>query len=159
MEKLKKQKTIWFWVALLTSILAVVSIPAVVLSAINKMFLIMAFSIALLVHGFYGCIFYWLSFAKRRSLIRIITLVENENMLDASLIATHMSKNVNEIVYTLKQLIIKGYLKGYFFDDATLSLCKIVPKTESAECANCGASVITSDGVGKCEYCGTNITQ
>ncbi|MBR2025210.1 MAG: hypothetical protein IKA02_05330 [Clostridia bacterium] len=158
MEKLKKQKTIWFWVALLTSILAVVSILVVVLSAINGMFLIMAFSIVLLVHGFYGCIFYWLAFAKRRSLMRLLTLITKENMLSVSLLSVQMGKREIDIINSIKECIVKGYISGYYFDEVKRSLCEIVPVTKAVECTSCGASVMTFDGVGKCEYCGTNIT-
>ena len=157
MEKLKKQKAIWFWVALLTSIFAVVAIPAIVLSAVNKMFLLMGISIALLIHGFYGCIFYWIAFAKRCSLIRIIKLIKNQNMLSVSMLSMQTGKNDAEIIGILRECIVKGYISGYYFDDTQLCLCKIVPVTEAMECPSCGASVTVVDGIGKCEYCGTNI--
>lgn len=159
MEKLKKQKTIWFLVSLLTSVFAVVAIPATVLSAINGMFLIMAFSIALLVHGFYGCIFYWLAFSKRCSLIRLLTLITKENMLSVSLLSVQTGKREVDIINSIRECIIKGYLSGYYFDEVKRSLCKIVPVTEAVECMSCGASVMTSNGIGKCEYCGTNVNK
>ncbi len=157
MDKLKKQKTIWFWVALLTSIFAVISIPGIVLFAINNMFALMGVSIALLLHGFYGSIFYWLAFAKRCSFIRIIKLITKDGMLSASMLSMQTGKRELEIINILREFIVKGYLTGYYFNDVELALCKIVPVTKAVECDSCGASVTTIDGFGKCEYCGTKI--
>ena len=159
MEKLIKQKRIWFWVALLTCVFAVVSIPVIVLSAINKLFLLMGISIALVVHGFYGSIFYWLAYAKRSTLIRIVKLITNEGLLTAHLISMQTGKREVEVVGIMRECVIKGYVSGYYFDENTLSLCKFVPVTASVECSSCGASVVTTDGIGKCEYCGTNVSK
>ena len=159
MEKLKKQKSIWFWVALLTSIFAVVAIPVIVLSAVYEMFLLMAISIAMLLHGFYGCIFYWIAFSKRCSLIRIIKLIINENMLSVSMLSMQTGKSETEIIYVLRECIVKGYISGYYFDDTGLCLCKITPVTEAMECSSCGASVTVINGIGKCEYCGTSVNK
>ena len=159
MEKLKKQKSIWFWVALLTSIFAVVAIPVIVLSAVYEMFLLMAISIAMLLHGFYGCIFYWIAFAKRCSLIRIVKLIKNQNMLSVSMLSMQTGKSEAEIIYSLRECIVKGYISGYYFDDTGLCLCKITPVTKAMECSSCGASVTVINGIGKCEYCGTNVNK
>ena len=159
MEKLKKQKSIWFWVALLTSISLAIAIPAIVLTAINEMFLLMAISIAMLLHGFYGCIFYWIAFSKRCSLIRIIKLIINDNMLSVSMLSMQIGKSETEIIYVLRECIVKGYISGYYFDDTGLCLCKITPVTEAMECSSCGASVTVINGIGKCEYCGTSVNK
>ena len=155
---LSRQKTIWFWVALLTSASMVASIPAIILFAIYERFLLMGISIILLAHGFYGCVFYWLAFAKRCSLIRILKLVTSENMITAHMLSMQSGKSEEELASILKECIIKGYLSGYYFDDEKMTLFKIVPVTMAIECPSCGASVATTDGIGKCEYCGTKIT-
>ncbi len=158
MDKLQKQKTVWFWVALLTSIFMAASIPGIVLFAINKMFVLMGISIALLLHGFYGSVFYWLSYAKRCSYIRIVKLIINEGMLTVSMLSMQTGKREQEVISILRESIIKGYITGYYYNESSLSLCKNVPVTKAIECESCGASVTTVDGIGKCEYCGTKVS-
>lgn len=154
---LSKQKSIWLWVALLTSISMVASIPAIILFAINERFLLMGISIALLAHGFYGSVFYWVAFSKRCSYIRIVKLIINEGMLTVSILCMQTGKREQEVISILRESIVKGYITGYYYDEVSLSLCKIAPITKAVECESCGASVTTINGFGECEYCGTKI--
>ena len=157
MEKLLKQKRIWFWTALLTSIFAVVAIPTVVLSAVYSKFLLMGISIALIVHGFYGCVFYWLAFSKRCGLLKIVRLVTVKNITKTSMLSSQSGKSEAEIVHLLRECIVKEYLDGYYYDEATAEICKIMPDIKTVECTYCGANVIVTQGIGTCQYCGKSI--
>ena len=159
MKKMKRVLRNQFAIALVTSILMVVGIPLIPISAVNDITWLLVVAIVFTAYGFYGCPFYWIAYASKRELYSILFLIENEHVLTVVKLCVQTGKDINYISDKVRYLLLGGFLPGYIFNGETLekSFVQEKPTVESVPCPFCGAPVTLSDGEGKCEYCGSNI--
>ena len=159
MSKYKKDKSLMLFFAILLSVLFVVGIPGIILSA-GKNYIIMAICIIFVAGGFYVMPILWVQFASLCSLGRLIYAVENEYIYTVKDLAIYLNKDEKTAKSEINRCIQKRYLTGYLFDGETLTLNenKKVGKTvKTVVCSGCGATVNISDGLNRCEYCGKPI--
>ena len=64
MEKLKKARLIWLSLGIFAAVSGLLSIPAIVLTALDASWLLMSLSVAAFAHGAYGVSFYFTAAAK-----------------------------------------------------------------------------------------------
>lgn len=160
MKKMKRVLKKWFFIALVTSILMVVGIPLIPISAVKGITWLLIVSIVLTAYGFYGCPLYWISYASKRELYSILCLIENEQVLTVEGLCQQTGKDANYIADKIRYLLLGGFLPGYIFNGNALEKTVIVEKKPivlSIPCPSCGAPITLTDGEGKCEYCGSII--
>lgn len=159
MKKMKRVLKKWFAIALGTSVLMVVGIPLIPISASKGMTWLLIVAIVFTAYGFYGCPLYWISYASKRELYSILFLIENEHVLTVESLCQQTGKDGKYISDKIRYLLLGGFLPGYIFNGETLekSFVQEKPTVVSVPCPFCGAPVTLSDGEGKCEYCGSSI--
>ena len=158
-RKITKSKNTVFAIALTWSILAVIGIPAIVLGAVWRLWLVMIPGIVFTASGFYGLTFVWLAFARRCRLRRVVYSVENENVRTVNDVAAHVGISPSDAKNDINFLIKHMFLVGYVFDGFYITLPTVSPENlrSSKVCPSCGAPVQLIGGKGLCEYCGTRI--
>lgn len=160
MKKMKRVLKKWFFIALVTSVLMVIGIPLIPISAVKGITWLLIVSIVLTAYGFYGCPLYWISYASKRELYSILCLIENEQVLTVEGLCQQTGKDANYIADKIRYLLLGGFLPGYIFNGNALEKTVIVEKKPivlSIPCPSCGAPITLTDGEGKCEYCGSII--
>lgn len=160
MKKMKRVLRNQFAIALVTSIMMVVGIPLIPISAVNGITWLLVVAIVFTAYGFYGCPLYWISYASKRELYSILFLIENEHILTVEGLCQQTGKDGNYIADKIRYLLLGGFLPGYIFSGNALEKTVIVEKKPvvlSIPCPSCGAPITLTDGEGKCEYCGSSI--
>lgn len=158
LEKALKQQKMWFWIALISSILAVVGIPMIPIFANAKIWWLMTVGIVFVAHGFYGLALYWMAYSNARRRVRLIYAITEENILTLDKLAAQISYGQKETDLMIKKLITDSYISGYYYENGTLIKREEEKKTRlvRAECPACGAPVDAGEGECVCEYCGTH---
>ncbi len=157
MERAKRTRIIWLWVAILTSVSAVAAIPAIVFSALGKSYFLMALAIALVVHGFYGVTFYFLAFAKSGDRLRCVRAVSEEGLRSYEAIGAYAMMTPAVARDTLAACLKREYIRGYYL--GADRLLPIVSEEEPRElvCDYCG-TVVAGD-ITECPSCGARLSK
>ncbi len=156
---IKKKKTM-LAVAIILTVGFPVGIVMTVLCAINKIWILMALGIVLIVAGFYGAPICWARMADYNKNIALLRAIEEQNLYTVADLSTYLSLNEKTVVALIQSCIRNGYLSKYLFvDNARLELINS-RKQElhkfSFKCVNCGAQVYAEAqaSTAQCEYCG-----
>ena len=72
-----------------------------------------AIGIALMVTGFYGCPIAWVSYGNKRSLLRLVQAVEEENIYEVRELAGQLGLSEKEVRNRIDVCFNKRYLVGY----------------------------------------------
>lgn len=160
MDAAIKKKKKMLTVAIVLSIGLPVGIVMTILCAINKIWILMALGIVLIVAGFYGAPICWTRMADYNKTITLLRAIEEQNLYTVSELSTYMSINEKATVGLIQSAIRAGYLNRYLFvDNQRLEL--ITARKQqlhhfSFKCSNCGADVYVEAQAptAKCEYCG-----
>lgn len=149
-------------VALILTALFVAGIPAVVLGAVKRLWVVMGIGIFFAVVGFYGMPIAWVNYGSKSGLKRVVYAVTAENLLSVREIAAQLGKSEKNVRELLDDCFRLGYLGGY-----KRSGDEIVPneeydpererkpKTFATECPYCGAKFVRKVGEpAACPYCG-----
>ncbi len=155
MEKLNKAKNKLFITSLIFTIMLIVCVPMIVIFA-GKNWILMTMGIIFAVLGFYGTPIAWVQYGEISSLSRFIEVIEKENILSVSSLATHFQLNENIIKSKINKCIEKGYLTGFIFDGKILTHNEIKKKEKvlkKVKCENCGANLERVEGGWYCPYC------
>ena len=120
-----------------------------------------ASGIALMVTGFYGCPIAWVSYGNKRSLLRLVQAVEEENIYEVRELAAQLGLSEKEVRNRIDVCFNKRYLVGYKreADGLVLNENRALREREHAEtCPYCGAKFSYKAGDDlKCPYCGSAI--
>ena len=118
-----------------------------------------AFGIALMVVGFYGCPLGWVGYGNKRSYLRLVQAVEEENIYTVTELASQLGLSEKEVRNRIDVCFNKRYLVGYkrVADGLALNENRALREQEhSAVCAACGAKFEYKPGEEpRCPYCGT----
>lgn len=156
---IKKKKTL-LAVAIILTVGLPVGILMTILCAIDKMWILMALGIVLIVAGFYGAPICWVRVGDVNKTIHLLKAVEQQNLYSVSELSTYMSVNEKVIVALIQSAIRAGYLNKYLFVDNQRLELITARKQElhrfSFKCANCGADVYAEAQAptAQCQYCG-----
>lgn len=160
MEKAIKKKKILIIVATLLTIGFPVGIVMTILCATNKIWILMAVGIVLIVAGFYVAPVCWVKMSDCSKMIALLRGIEEQNLYTVQELATYTSSNEKATIARIHTAINAGYLNNYLFvENNRLELIK-ARKQEigriSFKCDNCGANVYTEQNASsaRCEYCG-----
>lgn len=163
MEKLRKRQNKILAIALTMSILFVVGIPAIVLGATNQIWIVMVLGIIFTVGGFYGMPLIWISYGSGFSMLRIVELVERDNVYSVAEIAKQVNAKPNEVMEKIRKALEKRYIEGFLIgEDGWLRLNENVRQQRTkvaVKCHNCGATVIVEETQADCPYCGSLVTR
>ena len=110
MEKLladKKKMRIIAAASLILGILALFCIPLFIWSLL---YVPMGIAIALTVHAFYGCPFYFISHANLRLSVKILEYKEKNPDADTAVLAKDLGLKENFAEHLIKKCIAKGYI-------------------------------------------------
>lgn len=156
-EKSIKKLTVW---AVTASLCLPVGIVCIVLGAVNGIWAVLGVGIAMTVFGFYGTPLLWVGRAGKRTMKRLVTAVEEENLYETREIAAMLGVRTKEVDAKIKEALRKRYLVGYLYEDGKLRLNtneKQVRATTTVKCEACGAKVVIDpqDKENRCPYCGT----
>lgn len=159
MKRLKKRQRKVLAAALIMSVLFVAGIPAIVLGAINKIWAVMILGIICVVAGFYGMPLVWVSYGSGFSLLRVVELVERDNVYTVEEIARQVNSSEKEVLRKIRKALDKRYIEGFLLvDDSRLKLNENIRQQRAraaAKCPNCGAAVEIAEVDANCPYCGT----
>ena len=148
----KRKQNLFLW-ALCGSILFVIGIPLIILTA-GKIWILMALGIVFVVFGFYGTPILWVQFANQGKMLRILQAVICEHLFCVQEIVQHLQYSEQEVRSMLTQAIQKQYLTGFVFDGNVLQPNeKAAPKTRALKCEYCGGNL--QEGDLQCPYCGS----
>ncbi len=152
MDKAIREMKIWLTVGIATSVLAVASIPLLVLTALKGYYFAMAVFIALVAHGFYGVTFYFLAYANSRVRIRCIEAFEDGQRRIAS-VARYAMIREDAARDALTVCIKKSYITGFVLSDSelvpisredaaftTCEYCGNLIAVGEKSCSSCGAT-------------------
>lgn len=163
MERLKKRQAKVLTAAVVMSVLFVVGIPAIILGATNEIWALMILGIVFTVAGFYGMPLVWVSYASGFSLLRVVELVERDNVYSVEEIASQTNCSKRDVLQKIRKVLEKRYIEGYLLvDDSRLKLNENVRQKRArmtVKCHNCGAAVEISEADANCPYCGTVVTR
>ena len=163
MERLKKRQAKVLTAAVVMSVLFVVGIPAIILGATNEIWALMIFGIVCTVAGFYGMPLVWVSYASGFSLLRVVELVERDNVYSVEEIASQTNCSKRDVLQKIRKALEKRYIEGYLLvDDSRLKLNENVRQKRArmtVKCHNCGAAVEISEADANGPYCGTVVTR
>lgn len=148
MKKAARNRRIWFFVMLFTSVTGVAAIPGIVLFALHGHYLLMAMCILFTVHAFFGVTFYALAMANAAEDVRILGAIESYGELSVSELSAATSIPVGSVSASVHRSLRRGYLVGYSFDGERLT--RILP-TER-KCLFCGSMINRS--LDECPACG-----
>lgn len=139
--------------SILLSVGFVVSIPLIVISAINQAWLLLVLGIVLCLAGFYGSPISWMFYAQSRSKLKLLDIILHDKILSIEDLAMTINKSLSNTKKRVVSLIKSRYLTGYVIKDDVL-LVPIATLSQSVnKCPNCGA-LLTVVGKGYyCEYC------
>lgn len=158
MNQLLKEHKKTLIINILLSILMVVAIPGLILSAIKSSFLLMGICILIVVFDFYGLPFFWIHYGEQKTIISIVRLVVNEHLLDINILSETLGINEQEATQLVKKCIQKGYIKGYSFSDGKLVEIEKPKINILLKCPNCGADDFTvGEDIAICNFCGTKV--
>lgn len=152
-----KNVKISFFLALLFSILGVLSIPGIIIGATSNKIL-MIFSIVLAVFCFYGVPMFWISYANKKRLNSLTLAIKNDGILDIESLASNFNTTKEVMVNEVKNLLQKRYITGYvLIEDDHLQKIDKKETLQTIKCPNCGAQIIKTDsGKYNCNYCHTS---
>ncbi len=154
MERAKRTRKIWLWVAILTSVSAVAAIPAIVFSALGESYFLMALAIALVAHGFYGVTFYFLAFSRAGERLRCVRAVTEEGLRSYEAIGNYAMITPAAARDSLAACLKREYIRGYYLgDDRLLPIVSEEPR--ELLCDYCGTTV--ADGTAECPSCGARV--
>ncbi len=155
-KNINKTITSKFLISMFASICFVCGIPLLIFGAVNKNYIVMVAGIVMVVFGFYGTPFLWLSYADSHKIKRVVEAATDENLMTVKEIATQLSMQEKLVQNYLKTAISKHYLVGYLYDGVELKLNTKTKNTEKIKkCPNCGGNMIKTDKGYVCEYCET----
>ena len=156
MEKAKRTRKIWLWTAVLTSVSAVVAIPAIIFSALAKSYFLMALAIALVAHGFYGVTFYFLAFARAGERLRCVRAFTEEGLRSYEAIGAYTMMTPAAVRDALAVCLKREYIRGYYLGEERL--LPIASEVEQCDvvCEYCGTTLTA--GVSECRSCGARVT-
>ena len=150
MKRAKKARAVWLTVGILTSVLAVLSIPVIVLSALNRLYFLMAVAIALVAHGMYGVTFYFLAFARAGDRLRCLRAVDDglrsyASVGAAACIAPSATRD------TLAVCLKRDYLRGFYLGaEGLMPVVSEAVEPRELVCAYCGSAYVGEE----CPSCG-----
>lgn len=153
MNKAQKAKRNWLIVLILTAVLGVAGIPGTVITASAGIYPLMAVCIALIVHAFYGTVFYAFAFIAASNTVKVLKVWESAGITDIDEMSAAVMLRKNDTRAAMKRCIERGYIAGY-----TLTEKGFEPindhRDKNAErfCRYCGRKL--SDGQEVCPSCG-----
>lgn len=160
MEKAINKKKKLLALALILTIGFPVGIVMTILCATNKIWILMAVGIVLIVGGFYVAPICWVKYAEMNKTITLLKGIEQQNLYTVRELATYTTSNEKTTIARIQSAINSGYLENYLFvDNQRLELIR-ARKQElhkvSFKCDNCGALVFADQKASnaQCEYCG-----
>ena len=160
MDAAIKKKKIMLAVSIILTIGFPVGIVMTVLCAINKIWVLMALGIVLIVAGFYVAPICWTRIGGYSRTITLLRAIEEQNLYTVAELSTYMSTNEKTTVALIQSAIREGYLNKYLFVDNQRLELITARKQEmhhfSFKCANCGADVYAEAQAptAQCQYCG-----
>lgn len=160
MDRAIKKKKKMITLAILLSIALPVGIVTTILCAVNKIWVVMAIGIVLIVAGFYGAPICWSRLGDYSKMIALLRGIEQQNLYTVQELAAYTTSNEKSTIARIQSAINSGYLLNYLFvDNQRLELIKS-RKQElhqvTFKCTNCGALVYADQNASntRCEYCG-----
>jgi hypothetical protein len=151
----KKLKTT-LRIMIIWSVLAVISIPAMILALTMlsglARWLLAAPCIAVLVVSFYGLPIGWtMSYAGTLEKARVVNAI-NSGVLSVTDICAMTGHKPKALLPIIQSLLGKKYLTGYKFNAEKTALEQIeIINKRVKKCPNCGGVITREDGI--CEYC------
>lgn len=119
--------------------------------------------IGCMVLGFYGCPVAWVAYGNKRSLLRLVQAVEEENIYEVRELAAQLGLSEKEVRNRIDVCFNKRYLVGYKreADGLTLNSNKALREKEKfVVCPYCGAKFTYKAAEdARCPYCGSFIEQ
>ena len=156
MKRAKKARAVWLTVGILTSVLAVLSIPVIVLSALNRLYFLMAVAIAFVAHGVYGVTFYFLAFARAGDRLRCLRAVTEYGLRSYDSVGASAQLSPSAARDTLARCLKRGYLFGFYLGGTALEpiVSEAEEKPTALVCEYCGSSYLAAE----CPSCGAKHT-
>lgn len=157
MDALKKKKNTLLAISVIATILFIVGIPGIVLSATNGLTFLMIICIVFVGGGFYGMPVLWIAYSSKVSLERTMIAIEYDHMYTVEEIAMQRRISQRDALEQVNKLIAGRFLTGYIFDGNELKLNqnqKLSEIKSGVKCPSCGANVEISGKQGRCPYCG-----
>ncbi len=159
--RLQKSKKAYFTMALVSSILFVVGIPMIVLGAVNKIWVVMAFGIAFTAIDFYAMPLLWVGYGNRCGYTRIVEAIVRQHISDVSVLAQQLGRPYKDTYHQVQVCMAKGYLEDYILDGNTIkanNYTPIVAQQITEKCVNCGATfAYNPKNPTTCPYCSTPV--
>lgn len=156
------------FLALTLSVLFVLGIIGTVIFAIKLRFVLMGFSIAFVVAGFYGSPIAFIAYATARVSENLVYSVTHDKILSVKTLCEIYGISEKIMKKNLRNLIANRYLPNYLLNGDKLSLNTVIVETEdvakeektknelqkSVKCPFCGAVLVVKGESGKCPFCG-----
>lgn len=160
MKKLKSNIILKMIMGIILPILLVAGIIFIIMFA-KKNTILLVVGIAFVVLGFYGTPLAWVSYAAKKTDIRLLSLIYDENIYTIDGLASQLGQSAENTLAEVRNLISQGYLTGYLLkDNSYLELNTYEKQGKRAvvvKCPSCGAKTKITGTKGFCEYCGESI--
>lgn len=153
-----------FCLAIVLSVVFVVGIPLLIISAINGTTVVLILGILMVVVGFYGTPLAWIGYGNIRALRRVVDAVMEEHLTTNQEIAKHLQISEKSAKENITKAINKKYITGYLYDGTALTVNqKKAPAkkevTATNICSRCGAQMEVDKNGMRCLYCGTKFAK
>ena len=116
--------------------------------------------IACLAVAFYGCPISWTHYGSTRSLVRLVTAIEEEHLYTILELTAQLGLPEKDVRAKIDTLFKKRYLVGYIRNENGVALNEntaLADRETTQMCPSCGARVTFRGTRGECPYCGTII--
>ncbi len=170
----KKRSTVPMIAGIVLPIFLIGGIVMIIIGAINHIWALLGVGIAMVVAGFYGTPFAWMSFSSNLKYDHIVKIVMVDHILNVNSISIHADLKPNDVVIHLKRAIRLGDLKGLTLIGNELQSISAITHPNADEvfdlsgkddvefdlvCPYCGGTTpVTNKRRARCQYCGRMIS-
>ena len=159
MDRARRAKRNSLLVLIFTAVFGIAGIPGTVIFASMEIYPLMAVCIALIVHAFYGTVFYAFAFIRASNALKVMKIWEERGITDSEEMAAAAMLSTDAARSAMKRCIERGYIPGYTLSDIGFTAVRDYRAKEKEvfcrycgrklprmcdECPSCGAPV--SDG-------------
>lgn len=156
MKVLRSRIAFAFLSAFVMSVLFVVAIPTLCLSAGHSTAL-MVISIVLLGVGLPAIPLLWLWYAKLTTLQSITATIEEDMIYEIDVIAARLHLSHRTVDRRIRRILRWRILRGYDYNSRFIHPTYRLGESEIGHCEHCGANYTVSDHPTRCPHCNASL--
>ena len=154
-----------FW-GIFLSVCLVAGIPLLIVFLSKGYTWTMAFTVPMVVGGFYGMPIVWIGYASKKNMQHLVEMITVDGVYDVEGLARATGKQSEQVLKDVRWLINQRYLTNFSiaedrylvpfrqYRDVDKTLNEMTGNVYTVKCPNCGGAIRMVGNSGTCEYCG-----